>query len=827
MIDRRPGTGRREAARCETERLRHALAGECGLCRLPQRAGRIGSGVLVAVVLLSAGALRLPAQGVCGPPVTAEARAPAAWAKPFDRLVTIRLENAPFRDALDRVAVEAGLRLSYSRELLPAGRRVCLDHVSAPVGSVLQGLLAGTMLEALSLGGDQVAVRRRAVDWSPVVSAPVDSPIRVEMLAPVIVTDANRAPSSPRDDVTTLTRIEGDDLRRAELRTLDQVVGTYLPGSWTGGPGHAGLRGASSFGASAPKIYLDGIELANPSLTTVLDPDVIDRIEIIRGPQGTALYGADALDGVVNITTRHDGAGDAGVSLTLRSAAGVVDAYEASSLVTQSHSMVLRAGSVPRSLSIALTDDESTPLLPGGPSRQLSALATGRIVGGAVVLGITGRIAALDATSPALVLSPAAAPADYPSIGIGSSPIRESIRQYTLGVSAEILPAGRWRHSLTAGIDGYRSDKTLLDPLPTLYPLALTTDGLPASAARTSIRAASVRRIADTTDFSATLTVGVEHTALAEAGPSLVAASRTSTGALSQLDLSLHEIVHISAGLRLERSGIDGAMVPLSLLPMVGASLVADRGATTIKLRGAYGVGIRAPRVPAVGPAAYGAARAMRSTIVMPEQQAGYEIGFDLLAADRLSLQVTWFDQLASGLRQPVMPQRWSGRGLHQEIGAGQIENRGWEIRPAIAVGPLWLDGTLSLIDSRVRGAASHGERFRAGTRVPGVPAFSGALALGYEGSRTAASVGISHLRGWSDEDRGGGTETSSAVAFDEGAWSFGNVTGLRASFSRELGRGLSLILTGDNLLAERWGAIANGTLVAGRTITGGLRFDF
>jgi hypothetical protein len=37
---------------------------------------------------------------------------------------------------------------------------------------------------------------------------------------------------------------------------------------------------------TAPKVLLDGIELANPLVAADLPPERIDRIEVIRGPAG-------------------------------------------------------------------------------------------------------------------------------------------------------------------------------------------------------------------------------------------------------------------------------------------------------------------------------------------------------------------------------------------------------------------------------------------------------------------------------------------------------------------------------------------------------------
>jgi iron complex outermembrane receptor protein len=49
----------------------------------------------------------------------------------------------------------------------------------------------------------------------------------------------------------------------------------------------------------------------------------------------------------------------------------------------------------------------------------------------------------------------------------------------------------------------------------------------------------------------------------------------------------------------------------------------------------------------------------------------------------------------------------------------------------------------------------------------------------------------------------------------------------LRLTGSRELGRGIELLLTGDNLLGGQLGEPDNVTIRPGRTVTGGLRASF
>jgi iron complex outermembrane receptor protein len=319
----------------------------------------------------------------------------------------------------------------------------------------------------------------------------------------------------------------------------------------------------------------------------------------------------------------------------------------------------------------------------------------------------------------------------------------------------------------------------------------------------------------------------------------------TNTGIVGQADLAWRNSLFLTAGLRLERSDAYLSATNYSALPMLGVASVHDWDGGTLKLRVAYGKGIRAPRT-ANRVTVQGGLRALSSlTDLAPEEQTGVEAGFDLYVGDALGLHVTRFDQLASGLIQQVVVANSgsgssgsSGRIALQYQNVGAIANRGWEISGSARSGALSFTSAVSFVDSHVqRLAAGYSGDLRRDDRILGVPAATVSASLGYTRSGWSATIGASRATDWIEYDRVG---LAKAYAnFDRrtvpligaelrGYWrDYGGNTHLRASFSRAIGSRVAFLLGGENLLDVQRGEPDNVTILPGRTITTGFRASF
>lgn len=135
-----------------------------------------------------------------------------------------------------------------------------------------------------------------------------DKPIALDE----VVVSPTGVPTPAREIASSVTVVTSQEIERQQRRTLPQALAA-VPGLnivQTGGPGgltSVFMRGTNS---NHVKVLIDGIEVNDPSTPNrsfdfgqMLTTD-IERIEVLRGPQ-SGLYGANALGGVISITSKR------------------------------------------------------------------------------------------------------------------------------------------------------------------------------------------------------------------------------------------------------------------------------------------------------------------------------------------------------------------------------------------------------------------------------------------------------------------------------------------------------------------------------------------
>jgi iron complex outermembrane receptor protein len=679
------------------------------------------------------------------------------------------------------------------------------------------------------------------------------------MLDRVVVTGSTIG-ASQRALPIALDVVGGKQLSERGSGSLSGSLDGVVPGLWLWEQSplsllarYGSIRGASSFGVSYPKVYVDGIEVANSLLVTHLDPESVSRIEVIRGPQGAALYGADAISGVMNIVTRTDGIEGGAPRAQIRTEGGASSSdYTAGSVLAQSHALSLRTGTNTKSARVGMTLTTLGAFIPGASSQQLTANGGLRFVRSRGVVNSTFRFFAQDARTPT---SPVLAGLDPMLL---DSSDRQSVRQFTVGANATFARNDRWTHSAVAGVDGYKlKSAAILDgAFPSAFDSALRA--ATGNAFRTTLRASSVGQFGDPARRAATVTLAAEHSFVrdetvtmnpfgspemgAPDGPRDLVETRTNAGLIGQVTTSFRESIFLSGGLRIERNtGLVTGVGEIATLPMLGASAVRSFGIGTLKLRAAYGKGIRPPQTSSRA----GTLMGLRANL-SPEEQSGIEAGADFFIGSFASLHATRFDQRASGLIQPVSvysAERADGMPHHRRIAyqlqnVGEITNRGWELAGNVTSGAWSAGATFSQVDSRVRRLASqYTGDLRPGDRMLEVPAHTYGVNAGYNRGRLSISWSLSRASDWINYDR---LALLSAFASEENEiqgfvgpelrsyWrTYDGVTRLGGRAGITLGRGMAFTLDGENLFDEQRGEPDNITVLPGRTLSAGLRVSF
>jgi len=254
-----------------------------------------------------------------------------------------------------------------------------------------------------------------------------------ERLGPVFVT-ATRTEHPASEIIASVDVIGGDELLRLPAADLGDSLRlrTGVEVARLGGPGQQTsvfVRGTES---NHVLVLMDGLRINPGTIGSAsiqnIAPEQVERVEIVRGPR-SALYGSDAIGGVINVITKKGAAN--GVSVQ-----GGYGRYE-----TETASLAAGIGNEERDASIGVTwlDSDGFPTRAGDDTdrgyENLSANGALRGTFGGVELGLRAWHA--EGTS------------EYSDFFV--TPVDQDFANHAYAVTADFSPTERWKSALMVG----------------------------------------------------------------------------------------------------------------------------------------------------------------------------------------------------------------------------------------------------------------------------------------------------------------------------------------------------------------------------------------
>jgi len=797
---------------------------------------------------------------------------------PAGARVSLRAEGITVAAALTDVLTDADVDVVFSRNgraaLVPRAKAGVLDSGSvrgrvtdAKTGQPIVGAsvaLAGTRWRATTDENGQYRIAEVAPGTytvmasrigytkqtqSVTVAAGQEVTVDVALqaaateLEQVVVTGTVK-PTAEKAIPTPISVITADQIQQRGYQRLDQVFRGDIPGAFAFDPGgnnyltRISFRGASNVGFGYPyvKTYIDGIEVSDFVYLATIDPNSIERIEVVRGPQASTIYGSEALGGVIQIFTKKGDLSSPSPTVEATVSGGVIQSRWGNA-AQQDHSLALRGGTKDFGYQLGGGYVHNGDWVPEVQSTNASLWGGVHQVQGPVTVELSARYYNKTFDQPL--------PPDLTSYAVFSKPTYTNYTagQQTYGLKVRYAATSHWEHTLVVGYDRrsyeyHRTQARFTTPADSFLAVSSSDESKPSVAYNTTYEVSLGPSV------QSSLTAGVDHWTWGSSGffagsttsttsPSSSSAYRLesrNTGYFAQAQVGFREAAFLTAGLRAEDNSTLGRDFGLAWAPRVGVSYVRGFGGLNAKARVAYGKAIR-PAFPGEADAVVTSYSNQRANPTLGvEQQVGADGGVALYFRRRASLEATYYNQTARDLIAAVLVDASTSPPTNQFQNVGRIKNTGWEFQGRLNAGHVSLAATYTITKSVVQQLSpGYTGDLRPGDQLLLVPKYTAGATLAYSVGRTALNLGMTHVGSWTNYDNvalyafyfGGQPYRGSQRAY----WlTYSAFTKLNLSVSQAVTNSLTVFVRSNNLTNNNVLEVSNVQVNTGRVTMIGVR---
>ncbi|MEW6193849.1 MAG: TonB-dependent receptor [Bacteroidota bacterium] len=570
-----------------------------------------------------------------------------------------------------------------------------------------------------------------------------------------------------------ITSLKVADIQTLPSTSVNEILQNKVPGYYqiaqqegNVGTNSYGLRGPTSLNGPAIKYYLDGVpiqDLGNFFLLGNLNN--IERIEVLRGPMSTTLYGSRANAGVVNIVSKKPLAGKTNVNFSTAITA-ITNKYATGTPLQNEQTLNVSGGTNQYGYNIGLSHWDRDYALQ--PSTIPRASFWGLDVGlksdyDPLLIDIHVSYAkTTTGTFEKLWWH------DYArERGWGSRYNRDLVAIktnyqsdfYTLKTNLNLrqILSSNWYHNLTAGYENTENQ---------FYKIPSTSNSADPiwNTSLAPIKRYTLRYFMNYNTYindvlKIDLTGGFEHWQFNNDSFALLTSTSwgnqfpNSEDIISDPDGLISTIVHtteynygyfgesvlsydnklfLTTGLRVEKNSGFSDNFDTSVLPRIGLSYVQELGDVTLKPRVSWGLNINPPFYNQVIASVTPFWIQLANPDLKPEKNSGYEIGADIYYGNLFSFEVTYYNQKASDLIYQTYFEDEESNFYVQYVNLNEVLNEGFEFSGYLNLNPFSLSATFTSTNSKVgNGAELIG--YSEGDRLINIPISSLNLELTYK----------------------------------------------------------------------------------------------